>query len=169
MYWVFLTLRYMHILGAITLMGSAIFMRFALAPTLQLLPEEQQKNVHEAVRVRWGMFVRGATLLLLVSGIVNMGLVPAFNEISKDGPNYNMLAGIKFVLGLFIFFFAELLMGRSSLAQRFQAKRVFWLNVNLVLALTMVLIGGVMRFIPRQPKNAAPNNQTAVRVVEPAR
>ena len=28
-----LVLRYMHILGAIALMGGTIFMRFALAPT----------------------------------------------------------------------------------------------------------------------------------------
>ncbi len=169
MYWVFLTLRYMHILGAITLMGSAIFMRFALAPTLQLLPDEQQKNVHEAVRVRWGMFVRGATLLLLVSGLANMALIPANYDLSLKGPNYNMLAGIKFLLSLPIFFLAELLMGRSSLAQKIQAKRVFWLNVNLVLALAMVLIGGVLRFVDRVPKTKTPAIQQDVSRVEPAR
>jgi uncharacterized membrane protein len=168
MYWAFLTLRYMHILGAITLMGSTIFMRFALAPTLQLLPDEQQKNVHEAIRARWGMFVRGAALLLLLSGMINMVMIPA-NYTFTEGPSYGMLSGIKFLLSLFIFFFAEMLMGRSSLAQKFQAKRVFWLNVNLVLALTMVLIGGVLRFIPRVPKSEASTNQTAVRAIEPAK
>jgi uncharacterized membrane protein len=169
MYWAFLILRYMHILGAIALMGSALFMRFALAPAVQLLPEEQQKNLHQAVRVRWSMFVRGATLLLLVSGVANLGLIPANYSFPDKSINYNMLAGIKFLLALPIFFIAELLLGKSSLAQKIQANRVFWLNVNLVLALVMVLIGGVLRFIDRVPKSAAPNNQTAVRVVEPVR
>src|SRR5262245_39146305 len=77
MYWAFLILRYMHILGAIALMGSAIFMRFALAPSLKVLPDEQQKNMHEAIRARWGMFVRGATLLLLISGLANLIMYPA--------------------------------------------------------------------------------------------
>lgn len=169
MYWAFLILRYMHILGAIALMGSAIFMRFALAPTLKLLPEEQQKNVHEAVRARWGMFVRGATLLLLISGLANLAMYPMNYTFPDKSINYSMLAGIKFLLALPIFFIAELLMGRSSLAQKVQANRVFWLNVNLAFALVMVLIGGVLRFIPREPKNAPAINQTAATVVEPAR
>lgn len=157
MYWAFLILRYMHILGAITLMGSAIFMRFALAPAVQLLPDEQQKNLHDAVRARWAMFSRGGMLLLLVSGLANLGMIPANFEVP---PMYNMLAGIKFLLALPIFFLAELLMGKSALAQKIQANRKFWLNVNLTLALVMVLMGGVLRFIDRSPKNPRVENAT---------
>lgn len=51
---VLLILRYMHILGAIALMGGTIFMRFALVPTVPELDEKSRAALHEGVRSRWG-------------------------------------------------------------------------------------------------------------------
>ena len=65
-----------------------------------------------------------------------------------------MIVGIKFILALPIFFFASLLAGRSETAKKFQAKATFWMNVNLALALVMVLIGGLLKFVPRDYKPA---------------
>jgi hypothetical protein len=66
-----------------------------------------------------------------------------------------MVVGIKFLLALPIFFIAALLAGRTELARRLQAQGRFWMNVNLTLALVIVLIGGVLKFAGRQLKGAA--------------
>src|SRR4030095_15776991 len=153
---VLLILRYMHILGAIMLMGGTIFMRFALAPVVTGLDSNTKTNLHEQIRSRWSKFVMLASGLLLVSGIANLGLASQYKFEPVLGVlNYNMVVGIKFVLAIPIFLFASFLAGRSATAKRFQANAVMWMNVNLALALAMVLIGGTLKFVKREPKKAA--------------
>jgi uncharacterized membrane protein len=152
--WTLLLLRYMHILGAITLMGGTIFAYFAGAPGLAELPEGERTKAHAAIRGRWNKFVMLATLLLLVSGVANMLIYQMQFEMGDMKKSYAMWTGIKFVLALPIFFFAALLTGRSSLAHKIQANAKTYMALNLVLALSMVLIGGALRFIDRQPKDA---------------
>jgi hypothetical protein len=159
-----LTLRYMHILGAIMLMGGTIFMRFGLAPVVAGLDANTKADLHERVRGRWSKFVMLAAGLLLVSGLVNLGLAARYEYQPVFGMSYNMVVGIKFLLALPIFFFASLLAGRSATAKKFQANGVMWMNVNLVLALVMVLIGGVLKFVPRQPKG---ESQPAAALLQP--
>jgi hypothetical protein len=65
-------------------------------------------------------------------------------------------------LALPIFFVAALMSGRTNLAKRMQANAEFWMNFNLTLALVMVLLGGFLRFVPRQLKPAAGPQAAAV-------
>ena len=153
---VLLILRYMHILGAIMLMGGTIFMRFALAPTVATLDGGAKADLHEKVRSRWSKFVMIASALLLISGIANLGLASQFQFEPVFGMSYSMVAGIKMILALPIFLFASFLAGRSGTAKKFQEKAVFWMNVNLALALVMVLMGGLLRFTGRERKAEKP-------------
>lgn len=163
LFWLMLVLRYLHILGAITLMGGTLFMRFALAPTVASLDEKARQTIHEEVRTRWAKFVMLAATLLLVSGIANMVLTPMYYQVSgvvKDNGQYSMIVGIKFLLALPIFLFASFLAGRSATARKFQSSARLWMNVNLALALVMVLIGGYLKFAQRTPKqDAAPGDE----------
>jgi len=153
-----LALRYLHILGAITLMGGTIFMRFALAPVVAGLEGSTKSDLHEQVRSRWSKFVMLAAALLLVSGIANMILYSSrrYEMETLWGMSYAMVTGIKFLLALPIFFFASLLAGRSQTAKKFQANAVTWMNVNLALALLMVLIGGALKFVQRDYRENPP-------------
>ena len=153
---ILLLFRYMHILGAITLMGGTIFMRFGLAPVVAGLDEKVRTDIHDKVRARWSRFVMLAAGLLLVSGVANMIMFSSryYNIEPLLGMSYGMIVGIKFLLALPIFFFASLLAGRSPTAKKFQANAVTWMNVNLALALVMVLIGGALKFVKREPKKA---------------
>lgn len=148
-----LALRYVHILSAIALMGSTIFMRVALVPSVAELGDDTRKELHKKVRGRWAKFVHLAVAGLLVSGIINMGLASRY---AFEGPNYNMLVGIKLILALPIFFIASMLAGRSAGAEKFQANQKMWLNINVTLAIVMVLMGGFLRAIPRKLKGDAP-------------
>jgi uncharacterized membrane protein len=163
-----LILRYMHILGAIGLMGGTIFMRFALRPSVIGLEAAERKALHDQVRGRWARFVMLATVLILVSGIANLALAGryTFEPLLGTPKGYHMVVGIKFLLALPIFFIAATLSGRSDLAKRFQANPELWMSVNLVLALVMVLIGGYLRFLPRELKTPAAR-QTAVSMLDP--
>jgi hypothetical protein len=154
-----LILRYSHILGAIALMGGTIFMRFALRPVVIGLPPETKATLHEQVRSRWSKFVMLASALLLISGITNLALAGRYNfgpVLGMEKGGYHMLVGLKFLLALPIFFIAALMTGRSSLGRRIQANAELWMNVNLTLAVLMVLIGGYLRFVPRTPKTQTP-------------
>src|SRR5262245_20391678 len=130
-----LILRYAHILGAITLMGGTIFMRFALRPVVVGLPPDTKATIHEQVRGRWSKFVMLASALLLISGITNLALAGRYEykPILDLEKGYHILVGIKFLLALPIFFIAALMTGRSSLAKRVQANAEFWMTVNLTL------------------------------------
>src|SRR5436189_6082074 len=100
LFWLLLILRYMHILGAIALMGGTIFMRFALRPIVVGLPPETKVIIHEQVRSRWSKFVMLASLLLLVSGITNLALASRYQFEPVFGMSYHLLVGIKMLLAL---------------------------------------------------------------------
>ncbi|MGH7137495.1 MAG: hypothetical protein ACREHD_17255 [Pirellulales bacterium] len=152
--WVAIVFRWMHILAAITAVGGTIFMRTALVPSVSILLDEQRKALHEHVRSRWVKFVMGAILFLLLSGFYNFFRRIGLDFEEADGKRlYNILFGIKFLLALVIFFVASALTGRAAALARFRQNAKFWLSVNVALAVIVVCISGVLRFIP--PKASA--------------
>ena len=146
--WLAIFFRWLHMLAAITAVGGTIFMRMALVPSVAVLADDQRKLLHEQVRSRWVKFVMGAILFLLISGFynffrrLNSGIPPDFKWL------YQMLFGIKFLLALVIFFVASVLTGRAAALVRFRQNAKLWLSVNVALAVIVVCISGVMRFIP---------------------
>lgn len=152
-----LLLRYMHILGAIVLMGGSLLLRMGLRPAVRELDAETRQRLHEKVRPRWAHLVMLASALLLVSGLTNLALAGRYDYPPLFGmkQGYHLIVGIKFLLALPIFLIASLLAGRSPLAQRLQARPEPWMNLTLTLALIMVLMGGWLRFVPRELKGAA--------------
>lgn len=149
-----LVFRWMHVLAAIVAVGGIIFQRFMVLPALDELPEAEQARVADVIRGRWAMWVRAAIAFLLISGLYNFLFVA--HRRYELPPLYHALFGIKFLLALVIFTLASFLTGRSGVAQRFVAAARFWLTVNLVLAVAVVGISGVLRGLPRQPKTVEP-------------
>jgi hypothetical protein len=52
------------------------------------------------------------------------------------------------ILALVIFFLASALTGRAAALARFRQNAKFWLSVNVTLAVIVVCISGVLRFVP---------------------
>jgi uncharacterized membrane protein len=150
-----LALRWIHILAAITLMGGAIFQRFALMPAAAELDDAAHDRLKAAVRGRWSKLVMMSAGGLLLSGLVNIGLLIANYTLAKP---YHMLFGIKFLLALVVLYIASLLAGRSAAAERARQNAKTLLTVNLALATIVVCLGGYMRTIDRTPKGTAPAN-----------
>ena len=66
------------------------------------------------------------------------------------------------LLALVIFWISAVLAGRSASAERFREKLVFWLNVNVLLSILIVMVGGFMRMADRQPKPKADAGAPAI-------
>ena len=150
--------RVLHIVAAATLLGGAVFQRFALLPSAAALPNDAHDQLRAELRPRLAKLVMMSTGMLLVSGLSSfvMNVIGyQFDKTQSLGKLYHMLFGVKFMLALVVFFIASLLSGRSEAAQKVRANAKFWLNVNLLLALVIIVLGGLMRFADRTPKSNA--------------
>jgi uncharacterized membrane protein len=163
-----LVLRLLHILAVIAAVGGMIFIRFALLPVLDTLGDEQRRALHEQIRQRWSRLIQISILFLLVSGLINFGM---FYVTARDWPDawrtnfnrgYQMLFGIKFILALVIFALASILTGKSAGTQKIRDNPRLWLNLNLTLALAVVIISGVLRLT-----HVGPTEPAEQRTVEP--
>jgi len=143
-----LVLRWIHILGAITLVGGAILMRCAYVPAMA---ENEAEEFASAFRRRWSKLVMISSGLLLISGIVNFVLLVKQYELPSQ---YHMIFGSKFLLVFLVFFLSAALSGRSGLAEKLRKKERTWLTVNLILAVVVVCLAGLMKTTERTPKTS---------------
>ncbi len=144
-------LRWMHILAAITAVGGTIFARLALVPSLSVLSEESRGKLHEAIREHWAKPVQMSIAFLLISGIINIILLEQQYDLGRVG-YYRPLFGIKFLLAFVVFFLASALTGHGKATQRFRDNRRYWLTVNMVLAIVIVCLSGILRKSNPPPK-----------------
>lgn len=147
-----LLLRWSHVLPAVLLAGGTWYMALALRPVVSDLEDAQQAAFKEALRRRWSRYVMLCSGLLLLSGLVVLVRMAITYEFPQG--YYHAVGGIKFLLALVVFFIASLLTGRSENAQKFRESEGKWLKLNAVLALTIVLMGGLLRVADRTPKSA---------------
>jgi uncharacterized membrane protein len=137
--------RWLHIVGAIIAAGGTIFAAVVLLPAMREVPEEARPRFHEAVRRKYAMVFHFAMTLLILSGIWN--LIPKWRE-HQDQQAYKTLMGVKILLAMVIFFFGIALTGRSAALEPIRQKRKRFLMLNIFLALIVVAIGAILRFMP---------------------
>jgi uncharacterized membrane protein len=148
-----LLLRWLHVFSAIAMVGGTIFWRFVLFPSLQSIPEDRRADLLSTIRGRWARIVMIGSAVLLVSGLINAVL--AIQRYAFSGPAYHIMVSVKLLLALVVFWLAATLSGRSQNAERFRKRMGYWLTVNLVLAVILVGLAGIMKLTPRQPKSEA--------------
>ncbi len=147
-----LALRWVHILSAITMVGGAFFMKFALLPGLKTIDGDQREVVAASIRGFWSKCVMATSGLLLISGFVNVFNIMKTYGTNFDGP-YHAMLGIKMLLAFAIFALSAILAGRSANAQKLRQNESMWLNVNVALAIAVVCIAGYMKSMDRTPKD----------------
>jgi uncharacterized membrane protein len=157
-------LRLLHVLAVITVVGGSIFLRFALLPAEEAA-DGSARPIHDELRRRWARLIYVSILFLLISGLANFVM---FLQAAKTWPRewhdtyystYQMLFGIKFLLAMAIFALASILAGRSPGTQKMRDNPRKWLNVNLALALAVIMISGLLRLTHVGP-TAAPEQAT---------
>ena len=156
MEYLYLTMRWLHIIPAIVLVGGTIFMRVAVVPACNQLDEELRTSVQESVRRFWLRLLMPSIGFLIISGLVNT----AWISMDKQVPSYYMpLLTVKLILAVAIFYIASLLAGRSEAAVKFRQRQQFWLNVNILLAILLICIAGTMKMTDPKPKKDAPDKK----------
>jgi uncharacterized membrane protein len=150
-----LVMRWTHILAAMTAAGGTIFVRFALLPAQAVLPQEQREALHTALRARWSKIVMASIGALLISGIYNIVIIEKYTTAPKAFFWYHPIFGVKFLLAMVLFMIASLLVGKTSAAAKLRKKSALWLNVNLVLIVSIVVLSGILRTAPKDPKTPA--------------
>jgi uncharacterized membrane protein len=149
MYWVMLASRVLHILGAIILVGGLFYLRTVVSPA-SAPPGAAPADQHfGGRRATWAKWIGIATLLLLVTGFWNYFRYIKTYELASS---YHMMAGLKMLAGIALFFVAALVAGRSAAAETLRGKMRFWLNVCLLLGLITVVFGSVLRSYPHVEK-----------------
>jgi uncharacterized membrane protein len=154
--WQLLT-RWFHVLPASFAIGTSLFLYLVLQPSAKELPDAEHDRLKAALRGRLGKWVHISITLLLVTGLVNYLVnyrpqVQAYNEFTDPtgatrNPLYHILFGVKFLLAMFVFASQSFLVGRSALAQRWQASARFWVGVNVLALLAIVAVSGYMTLL----------------------
>lgn len=139
-----LLFRWLHILAGMTAVGGTIFARFVVLPTHAGLAPQARESLHAEMRRRWSKIVMASIGFLILSGFYNYYLiVQSYREILPKW--YHMLFGIKFLLAMVVFTVASLLAGKTALADKLRASAKFWMSLNILLAVLIVCISGILR------------------------
>ncbi len=155
--------RWLHMIAAMAVVGGPIFMWLALFPAAGSLADDSRRALMEAIRRRWAKVVMAAIAFLIISGMYNYILI---REAAKTWGSewesgkfymqlYQSLFGLKVTLALAIFFIASALVGRSAGMAKFREHARYWVGVNVILALFLVLISSGLRMMHVGP-NAEP-------------
>ncbi len=161
MEYVSLVARWLHILAGMTAVGGSIFARFVVLPTLEPLPPAERTELHAQMRKRWSKLVQISIGFLLLSGLYNIGMIEAKTTAGAVYAWYRPLFGIKFILAMVMFVLASLLTGRTAAADKLRQNARFWMNVNILLAVAVVCISGVLRTAEKTPKKPASETPAA--------
>ena len=136
--------RWAHVLSAIVAVGGSFFALVMVLPAISKnLDAENAAKVHGAIRARWQKVIHTCILLFLASGFYNYLAIT--RHLHPDQPLYHMLFGIKFMLAIGVFGFALVLTSRKSSVVGNPQRRKKILTLLVVLAITIVLISGVMK------------------------
>lgn len=165
---ILLVSRWLHLLAAITAIGGAMFMRFALQPAARdALEDAAHERLREAVRRRWAKFVHGSIAILLITGGYNFVVMALPPKI--DALPYHPIFGLKFLLALCVFVIATALAGRSPAFEPVRRDSRRWLGTLIALAAAIVLVSGVLNQVRtgsaarRAAATAAPANPAGPR------
>lgn len=151
--------RWLHIGSVILLVGGSAFMRFALIPAAEQLPDETHRELKLAVLSRWRKYVGIGIGLILISGLYNfVRAIP----LHKGQGLYHGLIGTKILLALVLFFLASALTGRAEKFEPIRQNAKKWLSVMLLIAYLIVGISGYAKVaLPGLPPEEVVQNETA--------
>ncbi len=146
-YWLMLASRVLHILGAIILVGGLFYLYAVVTPAASASATADQQ--FGGRRAAWAKWVGIATLLLVVTGLWNYVQGAKQYELAKS---YHMVAGMKMLAALALFFLAALIAGRSAAAEKIRLQMPTWLRVALALGILTAVLGSFLRTYPHNPK-----------------
>jgi hypothetical protein len=133
--------HWLHLMAAIAGLGGTIFLRIVVLPTLVRMGDETRLIFQEKAHGKVMVVILHSFGLLLITGFVNM--IRAFQ--SHPTSLYMTLFLVKVLLALGLFSIGLMLVLPSEALKEFQARRPFWLTVNIFLGLAIVFLSAWIR------------------------
>ncbi|HWC90931.1 MAG TPA: hypothetical protein VG433_14775 [Pirellulales bacterium] len=141
-----LLFRWLHILAGMTAVGGTIFARFVVLPSQDVLAPDARNALATEMRRRWSKIVMASIGFLLLTGLCNFAIIVVnYRDDLHAVRWYHPLFGVKFLLALAVFTIASLLSGRTALADRVRQRARFWMSLNILLAVLIVCLSGILR------------------------
>lgn len=139
--------HWLHLLGAIAAVGTAITLRLVILPALNGLEEDVREEFEKTVRRKLTPIVHGSVLVLFLTGIAN------FVRVMQDGLGeqsglYLSVFMLKVLFSFGVFFIAVMLTIASPSLETFGTNRGRWLLINILLGAVVVFLASVLRWIP---------------------
>ncbi|MBI84468.1 MAG: hypothetical protein CMJ81_14840 [Planctomycetaceae bacterium] len=146
MFWLLVIFRWMHILGTIALVGSALFYWQVLLAGNVFGSGDNANKAWQSLRGRWARLVMLSILLLLVSGTANTFLMVKSGEFKQVPAGvYHGLLALKIGLAIVVFLLMSFLTGKTAVAQRLQKNMQLWISISVILAVLVVMLAGIMK------------------------
>ena len=139
-----LLMRWLHIFSVITAVGSTVFLRFVLIPSMAEIGNESRAELMKSLSGRLRKLIHGAIGGILLSGLYNTHVLWK----TSIAP-YGIVYAIKVTLALVVFMIAIFLTSSRSKWAAFQANRKKWLGINLGLAALIVALSALLRMLHR--------------------
>ncbi|MBI5759277.1 MAG: hypothetical protein HZA46_12235 [Planctomycetales bacterium] len=106
------------------------------------LSSADHEKLRDQILGLWRNVVHRSIIVFLISGFINY-----FRSMPdhRGDPFYHSVMGSKIILAMAVFFISMALVGRSPRFESFRNQRAKWLTINIVLALVIVVISGVLK------------------------
>ena len=137
-----LMMRWLHIFSVISAVGTTVFLRLVLIPSMAAIQDETRAELMKNLAGRLRILIHGAIGGILVSGLYNTHLLWRTSV-----PPYGIVYSIKVLLALAVFLIAIFLTSSRPNWAAFQANRKKWLGINLALAALIVALSAVLRML----------------------
>ncbi len=132
--------QWIHVSAAVVAVGGMGFMLFVLYPSVEVLKADQRELLLKFVsgRFRWVVWI--SIILLIASGLYNVGLV----WLVPWGLYWEVLT-LKLVLAFAVFGLIACLTVPLGFFKRFQQRRRMWLSVAFAMGMLVILIAAFLR------------------------
>ncbi len=149
-----LIMRWLHIGGAIILIGAPFFIRMFLLPALAKEDPARRDAIIESINKPWRKFLGIVILLQITSGVY--WLLAVIN-LPAESPIYQILLTVKLLAALGLFFLLSVLAGRATMFAPFRNEARKWYSACLICGIIIVACAGAMRLTPLKYADKAPN------------
>jgi uncharacterized membrane protein len=153
-----LIMRWLHIGGAIILIGSPFFIRLFLLPALAREEPAARDAMLERINKPWRMLLGIVILLQIVSGVYWLLVVI---NMAAEPPIYQILLTVKLLAALGLFFLLSVLAGRATMFAPFRNEAKKWYSACLICGIIIVACAGAMRLTPVKHTEKPPGHAAA--------
>ena len=140
MEWLNIIMRWLHLASVITVVGTVVFLRLIIKPSIGKFSEETRLSVLNSLQYRLKILLHSAITGILISGLYNTHLIWKTTESS-----YHNVLLVKIVLAVIVLILAIFSVSGSSTKNQYFSKKTQGLTLSLILAVIIIALSAFLR------------------------